>query len=172
MYLWYFLVSAVSLFDNLVATPFVRNWAIRVSRRPGGILLDDSVRKITRRNATPTCSMYSGGGEFVHAIAELGLQIEMQDHFIINRYCVKSRSKLFSPETYIGLLAKPHDVKLAEQSTRGAVASTFSFSGHAESHGKPDSYLLSPMPSSGQREREHSVLGGSMERRSRAASSL
>lgn len=285
MYFWYFLVSAVSVFDNLVAAPFTRSWTIRVSRRPGGILLDETVRKITNQNryanalealkAGPntnqrirlvadrgsgysrtcfyvvisiqgisrvhavaqvlskgasvavfafgtalfasatlmsisialmvlsillTCGVAgrvlamwivaqisrenkpilhklvkseSEAGEFIHAIAELDLQIEMQGHVIINGYCVKSRSMLFSPETYIGLLAKPYNaVKLAEQSTRGAIASSFSFPGPSESHGKPDSYLLSTLQSSGQREREHSVLGGSVERRSRAASSL
>jgi hypothetical protein len=50
MYFWYFLVSAVSIFDNLVAAPFTRSWTVRVSRKPSGILLDETVRKITDRS--------------------------------------------------------------------------------------------------------------------------
>ncbi|WAO84590.1 Hypothetical protein NCS54_00180900 [Fusarium falciforme] len=49
MYFWYFLVTGVSIFDNLVATPFTTSWTIRVSRKPTGILLDDTVSKITGR---------------------------------------------------------------------------------------------------------------------------
>ncbi|KAJ4259933.1 hypothetical protein NW757_001881 [Fusarium falciforme] len=49
MYFWYFLVTGVSIFDNLVATPFTTSWTIRVSRKPTGILLDDTVSKITDR---------------------------------------------------------------------------------------------------------------------------
>ncbi|KAJ4318735.1 hypothetical protein N0V84_006728 [Fusarium piperis] len=49
MYFWYFLVTGVSIFDNLVAAPFTRSWTIRVSRKPTGILLDDTVCKITDR---------------------------------------------------------------------------------------------------------------------------
>lgn len=50
MYFWYFLVTAVSIFDNLVAAPFSRSWSIRVSRRPAGVLIDDSIPPITDRS--------------------------------------------------------------------------------------------------------------------------
>lgn len=61
MYFWYFLVSAVSIFDNLVAAPFTRSWTIRVSRKPTGILLDNNVRKITNRR----------GGKYANALEVL-----------------------------------------------------------------------------------------------------
>jgi hypothetical protein len=288
MYFWYFLVSGVSVFDNLVAAPFTRSWTIRVSRRPTGILLDETVRKITDRRryanalealkAGPntnqhlrvvadrgsgysrtcfyvvvsiqgisrvhaiaqvlskgasvavfafgtalfasatlmsisialmvlcillTCGVAgrvlamwivaqisrenkpilhklvkseSEAGEYVHAIAELDLQIEMQGHVIINGWCVKSRSMLFSPETYIGLLAKPYNaIKLAERRTRGTIASSFSFPGPHAAQSKPETYSLSTMLSGGQRELGRyspARAGEGAERRSRTASSL
>lgn len=50
MYFWYFLVTAVSIFDNLVAAPFTKSYTIRVSRMPTGIVLDHTAAKITDRN--------------------------------------------------------------------------------------------------------------------------
>ena len=236
MYFWYFLVSGVSIFDNLVAAPFTRSWTIRVSRRPTGIILDETVLKITDRKrygnaleaikAGPNTNQHiristdrgsgysrtcfyvvvsvqgisrlhavaqviskgasvavfafgtalfasatlmsisialmvlclllacgvagrviamwivaqisrenkpvlhklvrseSEAGEYVHAIAELDLQLEIHGHVIMNGWCVKSRSVLFSPATYIGLLAKPFNaIALAEKSTRGTLPS-------------------------------------------------
>ncbi|OIW30533.1 hypothetical protein CONLIGDRAFT_679315 [Coniochaeta ligniaria NRRL 30616] len=55
MYFWYFLVTDVSIFDNLVAAPISRSWTIRVSRRPSGVLLDQSRIRI----ATDQGSGYS-----------------------------------------------------------------------------------------------------------------
>lgn len=249
MFFWYFLVTAVSIFDNLVAAPFTRSWTIRVSRKPTGILLDETIAKITDRGgrygnaleaikagpntnqririATDRGSGYSrtcfyvvisvhgisrlhaiaqivskassvavfafgtalfasatlmsisialmvlclllmcgvGGrviamwivsqigreskpilhklvkseaeaGEYIHAIAELDLQLEICGHVIMNGWCIKSRNVLFSPATYIGLLAKPFDaIALAEKSTLGPAS-------HAQS-------AFSPMGSNG-----------------------
>ncbi|EEU48960.1 uncharacterized protein NECHADRAFT_75641 [Fusarium vanettenii 77-13-4] len=232
MYFWYFLVTGVSIFDNLVAAPFTRSWTIRVSRKPTGILLDDTVSRITDRRkydnaleaikAGPntnqririatdkgsgysrTCfyvvvsvqgisrmhaiaqiiskassvAVYAFGtalfasaslmsisialmvlclllpagvagrviamwivsqigrenkpilhklvkseneaGEYIHAIAELDLQLEIHGHVIMSGWCIRSRNRLFSPATYIGLLAKPFDaIALAEKAMRG-----------------------------------------------------
>ncbi|KAM6532465.1 hypothetical protein FSOLCH5_001888 [Fusarium solani] len=232
MYFWYFLVTGVSIFDNLVAAPFTTSWTIRVSRKPTGILLDDTVSKITDRRkydnaleaikAGPntnqririatdkgsgysrTCfyvvvsvqgisrmhaiaqiiskassvAVYAFGtalfasaslmsisialmvlclllpagvagrviamwivsqigrenkpilhklvkseneaGEYIHAIAELDLQLEIRGHIIMSGWCIRSRNRLFSPATYIGLLAKPFDaIALAEKAMRG-----------------------------------------------------
>lgn len=57
--------------------------------------------------------------EYFHAIAELPLQIEIQGNIILNGVPVCSQTRLFSAETYIGLLAKPFNlVKKAEKSSR------------------------------------------------------
>ncbi|ROW14965.1 hypothetical protein VPNG_03441 [Cytospora leucostoma] len=40
MWFWYFLITVVSVFDNIIAAPFTHSWTIRVSRRPTGIILD------------------------------------------------------------------------------------------------------------------------------------
>ncbi|KAK7421205.1 hypothetical protein QQX98_002335 [Neonectria punicea] len=40
MYFWYFLVSGVSIFDNIVAAPFTKSWKTRVSRMPSGLVFD------------------------------------------------------------------------------------------------------------------------------------
>lgn len=234
MYFWYFLVSGVSVFDNLVAAPFTRSFTIRVSRKPSGILLDESVPKITDRKrydnalealkagpntnqqiriATDQGSCYSRtcfyvivsvhgisrlhataqviskaasvavfafgtalfasatlmsisialmvlcvlipcgvagrvmamwivaqvsrenkpvlhklvkseteAGEYIHAIAEKDLQLEIMGHVILHGWCVKSRNVLFSAATYIGLLARPFDaIAVAKSSTLAAV---------------------------------------------------
>ncbi|KAH0593773.1 hypothetical protein MHUMG1_08524 [Metarhizium humberi] len=238
MYFWYLLVSAVSIFDNLVAAPFTRSWTIRVSRKPTGILLDDTVPRITDRRggryanalealkagpntnqhiriATDKGSGYSRtcfyvvisiqgisrlhaiaqvlskgasvavfafgtalfasatlmsisvalmvlcillacgvagrviamwivaqisrenkpilhklvkseteAGEFIHAICELDLQLEIHGHVIMSGWCIKSRSVFLSAATYIGLMAKPFNaIQLAEKAMRGAVVS-------------------------------------------------
>ncbi|KAK8096075.1 hypothetical protein PG999_014097 [Apiospora kogelbergensis] len=47
MWFWYCLVTAVAIFDNLVAAPFTKSWTIRVSRTPTGLILDETLRKIT-----------------------------------------------------------------------------------------------------------------------------
>ncbi|KAK7421206.1 hypothetical protein QQX98_002336 [Neonectria punicea] len=57
-------------------------------------------------------------GEFVHAICELPLQIEIHGNVIAHGRCVKSRNRWLSAPTYIGLLAKPYDlISLAQKST-------------------------------------------------------
>ncbi|KAM6537939.1 hypothetical protein FALCPG4_003835 [Fusarium falciforme] len=232
MYFWYTLVTGVSIFDNLVAAPFTTSWTIRVSRKPTGILLDDTVSKITDRrkydNALETikagpntnqririatdkgsgysrtcfyvvvsaqgisrmhaiaqiiskassvavyafgtalfasaslmsisialmvlCLLLPAGvagrviamwivsqidrenkpilhklvkseneaGKYIHAIAELDLQLEIRGHIFMSGWCIRSHNRLFSLATYIGLLAKPFDaIALAEKAMRG-----------------------------------------------------
>ncbi|KAI1247583.1 hypothetical protein MGN70_011473 [Eutypa lata] len=63
--------------------------------------------------------------EYFHAIAELPLQIEIGGNIILDGVPLFSRHLLFSPETYIGLLAKPYNlVAKAERSSRGALSTS------------------------------------------------
>ncbi|KAI1299879.1 hypothetical protein F5Y03DRAFT_408597 [Xylaria venustula] len=63
---------------------------------------------------------------YFQAPAEIDVQMEINGHVIVNGSIVKSRHVLVSPETYIGLLAKPFDaVAMAEKNTRGSTLSGY-----------------------------------------------
>ncbi|KAI0520940.1 hypothetical protein F5B22DRAFT_598928 [Xylaria bambusicola] len=63
---------------------------------------------------------------YFQALAEIDVQMEISGHVIVNGTIVKSRHVWFSPETYIGLLAKPFDVvSMAEKNSRGSATSAY-----------------------------------------------
>ncbi|KAI1734267.1 hypothetical protein F4680DRAFT_471267 [Xylaria scruposa] len=58
--------------------------------------------------------------KYFQALAETDVQMEIKGHVIVNGTVITSRHALFTPATYIGLLAKPFDVlSLAEKNSRG-----------------------------------------------------
>lgn len=61
MWFWYFLVTVVAVFDNLVAAPFTQSWTIRISRSPTGIILDSKAPKIYNN------AKYSNALDFISA---------------------------------------------------------------------------------------------------------
>lgn len=116
MYFWYLLVSAVSIFDNLVAAPFTRSWTIRVSRKPTGILLDDTVPKITDRR----------GGRYANVLEALKAGPNTNQHIAVvgsraqaplgdSRFCANENLHVLSrvgeqPERIIASLCKKADI--------------------------------------------------------------